>query len=155
KPEQIEVVVHPQSIIHSLVQFEDGSIKAQLGLPDMKLPIQYALAYPERLRNSFPRFDFTRYPAFTFEQPDTETFRNLALAIDAMRKGGNMACIVNAANEVAVAAFLEDRIGFLEMSDLIERCMRQVSFIAHPTLEDYVKTDAETRRLALEGLPVR
>lgn len=155
KPEQIEVVVHPQSIIHSLVQFEDGSIKAQLGLPDMKLPIQYALAYPERLRNSFPRFHFTRYPAFTFEQPDTETFRNLALAIDAMRKGGNMACIVNAANEVAVAAFLEDRIGFLEMSDLIERCMRQVSFIAHPTLEDYVKTDAETRRLALEGLPVR
>ena len=155
KPEQIEVVVHPQSIIHSLVQFEDGSIKAQLGLPDMKLPIQYALAYPERLRNSFPRFDFTRYPAFTFEQPDTETFRNLALAIDAMRKGGNMACIVNAANEVAVAAFLEDRIGFLEMSDLIERCMRQVSFIAHPTLEDYVKTDVETRRLALEGLPVR
>ena len=155
KPEQIEVVVHPQSIIHSLVQFEDGSIKAQLGLPDMKLPIQYALAYPERLRNSFPRFDFTRYPAFTFEQPDTETFRNLALAIDAMRKGGNMACIVNAANEVAVAAFLEDRIGLLEMSDLIERCMRQVSFIAHPTLEDYVKTDAETRRLALEGLPVR
>ncbi|HPD53659.1 MAG TPA: 1-deoxy-D-xylulose-5-phosphate reductoisomerase [Bacteroidia bacterium] len=155
KPEQIEVVVHPQSIIHSLVQFEDGSIKAQLGLPDMKLPIQYALAYPERLRNSFPRFDFSRYPAFTFEQPDTETFRNLALAIDAMRKGGNMACIVNAANEVAVAAFLEDRIGFLEMSDLIERCMRQVSFIAHPTLEDYVKTDAETRRLALEGLPVR
>ena len=155
KPEQIEVVVHPQSIIHSLVQFEDGSIKAQLGLPDMKLPIQYALAYPERLRNSVPRFDFSRYPAFTFEQPDTETFRNLALAIDAMRKGGNMACIVNAANEVAVAAFLEDRIGFLEMSDLIERCMRQVSFIAHPTLEDYVKTDAETRRLALEGLPVR
>ena len=155
KPEQIEVVVHPQSIIHSLVQFEDGSIKAQLGLPDMKLPIQYALAYPERLRNSFPRFDFSRYPAFTFEQPDTETFRNLALAIDAMRKGGNMACIVNAANEVAVAAFLEDRIGFLEMSDLIERCMRQVSFIAHPTLEDYVKTDVETRRLALEGLPVR
>ncbi|HRU60824.1 MAG TPA: 1-deoxy-D-xylulose-5-phosphate reductoisomerase [Bacteroidia bacterium] len=155
KPEQIEVVVHPQSIIHSLVQFEDGSIKAQLGLPDMKLPIQYALAYPERLKNSFPRFDFSRYPAFTFEQPDTETFRNLALAIDAMRKGGNMACIVNAANEVAVAAFLEDRIGFLEMSDLIERCMRQVSFIAHPTLEDYVKTDAETRRLALEGLPVR
>ena len=155
KPGQIEVVVHPQSIIHSLVQFEDGSIKAQLGLPDMKLPIQYALAYPERLRNSFPRFDFSRYPAFTFEQPDTETFRNLALAIDAMRKGGNMACIVNAANEVAVAAFLEDRIGFLEMSDLIERCMRQVSFIAHPTLEDYVKTDAETRRLALEGLPVR
>ncbi len=155
KPEQIEVVVHPQSIIHSLVQFEDGSIKAQLGLPDMKLPIQYALAYPERLRNSFPRFDFSRYPAFTFEQPDTETFRNLALAIDAMRKGGNMACIVNAANEVAVAAFLEDRIGFLEMSDLIERCMRQVSFIAHPTLDDYVKTDVETRRLALEGLPVR
>ncbi len=155
KPEQIEVVVHPQSIIHSLVQFEDGSIKAQLGLPDMKLPIQYALAYPERLKNSFPRFDFSRYPAFTFEQPDTETFRNLALAIDAMRKGGNMACIVNAANEVAVAAFLEDRIGFLEMSDLIERCMRQVSFIAHPTLEDYVKTDAETRRLAMEGLPVR
>ena len=155
KPEQIEVVVHPQSIIHSLVQFEDGSIKAQLGLPDMKLPIQYALAYPERLKNSFPRFDFSRYPAFTFEQPDTETFRNLALAIDAMRKGGNMACIVNAANEVAVAAFLEDRIGFLEMSDLIERCMRQVSFIAHPTLEDYVKTDVETRRLALEGLPVR
>ena len=155
KPEQIEVVVHPQSIIHSLVQFEDGSIKAQLGLPDMKLPIQYALSYPERLKNSFPRFNFSNYPAFTFEQPDTETFRNLALAIDAMRKGGNMACIVNAANEIAVAAFLEDRIGFLEMSDLIERCMRQVSFIAHPTLEDYVKTDVETRRLALEGLPVR
>ncbi|MBL7949475.1 MAG: 1-deoxy-D-xylulose-5-phosphate reductoisomerase [Bacteroidia bacterium] len=155
KPEQIEVVVHPQSIIHSLVQFEDGSIKAQLGLPDMKLPIQYALSYPERLKNSFPRFDFSRYPAFTFEQPDTETFRNLALAIDAMRKGGNMACIVNAANEIAVAAFLEDRIGFLEMSDLIERCMQQVTFIAHPALEDYVQTDTETRRRALECLPVR
>lgn len=155
QPEQIEVVVHPQSIIHSLVQFEDGSIKAQLGLPDMKLPIQYALGYPERLKNRFPRFDFSNYPALTFEQPDTKTFRNLALAIEAMRRGGNMACIVNAANEVAVAAFLEDRIGFLEMSDLIESCMQRVSFVEHPTLEDYVKTDAETRRLALEGLPVR
>jgi 1-deoxy-D-xylulose-5-phosphate reductoisomerase len=155
KPEQIEVVVHPQSIIHSLVQFEDGSIKAQLGLPDMKLPIQYALAYPERLKNSFPRFDFSNYPALTFEQPDTDTFRNLALAIEAMRKGGNMACIVNAANEIAVAAFLEDRIGFLEMSDLIEGCMQRIPFITHPTLEDYVQTDAETRRQALERLPVR
>lgn len=145
---QIEVVVHPQSIIHSMVQFEDGSIKAQMGLPDMRLPIQFALTYPHRLKADFPRFDFTQYPALTFEQPDLKTFRNLQFAFDALEKGGNMACIVNAANEVAVAAFLQDKIGFLEMSDLIETCMQKVTFIQHPTLEDYVETDSETRRVA-------
>lgn len=148
--EQIEVVVHPQSIIHSMVQFEDGSIKAQMGLPDMRVPIQFALAYPVRLKSDFPRFDFTKYPSLTFQQPDIQTFRNLGFAFDALNKGGNMACIVNAANEIAVASFLRDEIGFLEMSDLIEDCMQRVSFVKTPTLEDYIKTDEETRRIAME-----
>jgi 1-deoxy-D-xylulose-5-phosphate reductoisomerase len=148
RPEQIEVVVHPQSIVHSLVQFRDSSIKAQLGLPDMRLPIQYALGYPERLNSEFPRFNFASYPALTFEPPDTETFRNLALAFKAMERGGNMPCVLNAANEIAVAEFLKDRIGFLEMSDVVEKCLSVVSFVSKPSLEDYVETDAETRRLA-------
>jgi 1-deoxy-D-xylulose-5-phosphate reductoisomerase len=148
RPEQIEVVVHPQSIVHSLVQFHDSSIKAQIGLPDMRLPIQYALGYPERLNSDFPRFNFASYPALTFEPPDTETFRNLALAFKAMERGGNMPCVLNAANEIAVAEFLKDRIGFLEMSDLVEKCLSVVSFVSKPSLEDYVETDAETRRLA-------
>lgn len=148
KPEEIEVIVHPQSIIHSLVQFEDGSIKAQLGLPDMKLPIQYALAYPDRLKNNFPRFNFTEYPGLTFEQPDTETFRNLELAYSALNRKGNAPCILNAANEVAVAAFLKDECSFLEMSDIIGNCLGKVHFTAQPTLEDYINTDRETRLLA-------
>lgn len=153
RPGQIDVIVHPQSIVHSIVQFQDGSMKAQMGLPDMKLPIQYALAYPQRLKADFPRFDFMNYPSLSFEKPDVETFRNLGLAIDAMKRGGNMPCIVNAANEIAVAAFLKDQIGFLEMSDMIEGCMNKVPFLSHPTYEDYVKTDFETRRLATELLP--
>lgn len=147
KPEQIDVIVHPQSIIHSIVQFEDGSMKAQMGLPDMKLPIQYALGYPKRLKSDFPRFNFLNYPALTFEQPDIKTFRNLALAYQALEKGGNMPCILNAANEVAVDAFLKDKIGFLEMSDFIEECMEKISFIEKPVYEDYVQTDDETRKL--------
>ncbi len=147
-PSQIEVVIHPQSIVHSLVQFQDSSIKAQLGLPDMRLPIQFALAFPQRIKSDFPRFDFINYPSLTFEQPDLKTFRNLQFAFDALDKGGNMACIVNAANEIAVAAFLEDKIGFLEMSDLIETCMQRISFIQKPTLDDYIQTDAETRSVA-------
>lgn len=148
RQDQIEVIVHPQSIIHSLVQFQDGSIKAQLGLPDMKLPIQYALGYPERLKSDFPRFSFLDYPQLTFEQPDTQTFRNLQLAFDALEAGGNMPCILNAANEVAVDKFLKDEIGFLEMSDLIAGCMHKVSFIKKPSYEDYVLSDKETRILA-------
>ncbi len=151
-PEQIDVVVHPQSIVHSLVQFEDGSIKAQLGLPDMRLPIQFALGYPDRLRSDFPRFDFAKYPSLTFEAPDTETFRNLPLAFEALSRGGNAPCILNAANEVAVAGFLSDRIGFLEISDLLETCLATVPFIPQPTYDDYVQTDAETRRVALKTL---
>ena len=150
KNEQIEVVVHPQSIIHSLVQFEDGSIKAQLGLPDMKLPIQYAMGYPNRLKSDFPRFNFMDYPQLTFEQPDTETFRNLALAYKAMEQGGNMPCILNAANEVAVSAFLRDEVGFLQMSDIIESCMAKVTYIANPSFDDYVNTDREAREKASE-----
>jgi 1-deoxy-D-xylulose-5-phosphate reductoisomerase len=150
KNDQIEVVVHPQSIIHSLVQFEDGSIKAQLGLPDMKLPIQYALGYPNRLKNDFPRFNFMDYPQLTFEKPDLETFRNLQLAFDAMERGGNMPCILNAANEIAVAAFLREEVGFLEMSDIIEGSMAKVAYIANPSYEDYVTTDRETRTYATE-----
>jgi 1-deoxy-D-xylulose-5-phosphate reductoisomerase len=150
KTEQVEVVVHPQSIIHSLIQFEDGSIKAQLGLPDMRLPIQFAMSYPERLKSDFPRFDFAGYPALTFEKPDTETFRNLALAFEALGRGGNMPCVLNAANEVAVAEFLQDRVGFLEMSDVVERCLAKMDYIASPTLEDYVSTDRETRIKAKE-----
>ena len=148
--EQIEVVVHPQSIIHSLVQFQDGSLKAQMGLPDMKLPIQYALGYPQRLKSDFPRFSFTDYSQLTFEQPDLETFRNLALAYEAMAQGGNMTCILNAANEIAVQAFLEDKIKFLEMPDLISTCMQKVSFLSNPSFDDYAATDAETRIMARE-----
>ena len=152
KAEQIEVVVHPQSIIHSAVQFEDGSIKAQLGIPDMKLPIQYALGFPERLKNTFKRFNFMDYPNLTFEKPDAKTFRNLQLAYDAMQKGGNMPCILNAANEITVAAFLQDKIGFLNMSDLIADCMEKITFVSNPTLEDYIATDEATRKLANELL---
>jgi len=148
KAPQIEVVVHPQSIIHSLVQFEDGSIKAQMGLPDMRLPIQFAMTYPERLRADFPRFDFINYPTLTFEKPDLETFRNLALAFEALNRAGNMPCVLNAANEVAVAEFLKDRIGFLEMSDIVEKCMAKMHYVATPSYEDYVNTDKETRILA-------
>ncbi len=150
KPEQIDVIVHPQSIIHSLVQFEDGSMKAQMGLPDMKLPIQFALGYPNRLRSDFPRFNFINYPQLTFEQPDSQTFRNLALAFEAMKMGGNMPCILNAANEIAVDAFLKDKVSFLGMSDVIEQSMQRVAFIKKPNYNDYVATDAETRVLALE-----
>ncbi|QNH63211.1 1-deoxy-D-xylulose-5-phosphate reductoisomerase [Hymenobacter sediminicola] len=149
---QIDVVVHPQSIIHSLVQFEDGSLKAQLGLPDMKLPIQYALGYPQRLSNTFPRFSFLDYPQLTFEQPDLSTFRNLALAFEAMSQSGNAPCVLNAANEVAVAAFLRDEVGFLQMSEVVEECLSRVSYLANPSLDDYVLTDKETRRVAQERL---
>jgi 1-deoxy-D-xylulose-5-phosphate reductoisomerase len=149
KVEQIDVIVHPQSIVHSLVQFEDGSIKAQLGLPDMKLPIQYALGFPKRLKSDFPRFDFINYPNLTFEKPDLETFRNLGFAFEALKKSGNMPCILNAANEVAVDAFLKDKVGFLEMSDIIEFCMQTVNFIEKPTVEDYIETDKSTREAAL------
>jgi 1-deoxy-D-xylulose-5-phosphate reductoisomerase len=145
---QIEVIVHPQSIIHSLVQFQDGSMKTQMGLPDMKLPIQFALGYPDRLKSNFPRFDFSQYPSLTFEQPDTETFRNLALAFEALKKGGNLPCVLNAANEVAVEEFLHDRIGFMAMSELVEQCMAKIPFIKNPTYDDYVRTDLETRRMA-------
>ncbi|MEQ8244778.1 1-deoxy-D-xylulose-5-phosphate reductoisomerase [Fulvivirga sp.] len=148
--DQIEVIVHPQSIIHSMVQFEDGSIKAQMGLPDMKLPIQFAMGFPDRLKSDFPRFDFTKYPALTFEQPDLKTFRNLGLAYDALDKGGNMPCILNAANEIAVEEFLKDNIGFLEMSDVVEQCMGNIAFIKAPSYEDYVQTDKEVRIKALE-----
>ncbi len=146
-PEQIEVVVHPQSIIHSMVQFTDGSIKAQLGLPDMKLPIQYALTYPDRLKSNFPRLDFNLCSQFTFEQPDIDRFRNLAYAYYAMEQGGNMPCILNAANEVVVAEFLKDRIGFLQMSDIIEDVMGKTLFIQKPTYDDYVNTDTTVRIL--------
>ena len=147
---QIDVIVHPQSIVHSLVQFEDGSMKAQMGLPDMKLPIQYALAYPGRIKNDFPRFNFLDYPTLTFEKADTDTFRNLALAYEALRKGGNMSCIINAANEIVVDAFLKERIGFLQMSDIIETCMLQLDHVESPILEDYFQTDEKTRAYALE-----
>lgn len=149
-PEQIEVVVHPQSIIHSMVQFADGSIKAQLGMPDMKLPIQYALTYPERLKTNFPRFDFSVCSQFTFERPDMERFRNLSYAYYAMEKGGNMPCILNAANEVVVAEFLKDKIGFLQMSDIIEDVLMKAKFVARPTYDDYVETDKLVRILTKE-----
>lgn len=148
--DQIEVVVHPQSIIHSMVQFEDGSIKAQLGLPDMRLPIQYALTFPDRFKADYPRFDFAQYPQLTFEKPDTETFRNLQLAYDALGKGGNHPCILNAANEIAVSEFLKDKIGFLEISDVIAECLAKVSFVKQPSLEDFINTDKETRIKAIE-----
>lgn len=150
KPEQIQVVIHPQSIIHSMVQFEDGSIKAQLGLPDMKLPIQYAISFPKRIRNEFPRYDFKKVHTLNFEEPDLKTFRNLALAIEALQKGGNLPCIMNAANEIAVYAFLKNRIGFLEMTDVIEKTMQKVSFIAKPTLEEYFESDGEARTYAAD-----
>ena len=146
--ENIEVVVHPQSIIHSGVQFEDGSIIAQIGIPDMKLPIQYALAYPGRIKNNFKRFNFFDYPNFSFEKPDEKVFRNLFLAKKAIYKGGNMPCVLNAANEIAVDAFLKEKIGFLNMSDLIENCMEKITFVKNPTLEDYLYCDSETRKLA-------
>lgn len=145
---QIEAVVHPQSIIHSMVQFTDGSIKAQLGLPDMKLPIHYAFFFPERIATSLKRMDFVQTNSFTFETPDTETFRNLALAYEAMNKGGNMACILNAANEIAVEAFLQDKITFLGIAELNEQCMQSVPFIQNPTLNDYIETDRVTRATA-------
>lgn len=149
KHNQIEVIVHPQSIIHSLVEFTDGSLKAQMGLPDMKLPIQYALSYPKRLRSTFPRFNFLAYPELTFEQPDPEKFRCLELAYQAMYCGGNIPCIMNAANEVVVKAFLEDKIGFLEIAEIIEKTMEKTAHIKKPTYADYVATDAEARKIAV------
>lgn len=146
--EQIDVIVHPQSIIHSIVQFEDGSMKAQLGLPDMKLPIQYALGFPKRIKNGFKRFDFMSYPNFSFQKADLKTFKNLSLAYSAIKKGGNSPCVLNAANEIAVDAFLKNKIGFLNMSDLIGNCLEKITFVTNPSLEDYLETDQETRVLA-------
>lgn len=151
-PEQIQVVVHPQSIVHSAVQFEDGAVKAQLGVPDMRVPIQYAFSYPHRLHSSFDRLDLFKMSTLTFEEPDTKRFRNLELAYEALRRGGTMPCIVNAANEVVNRAFLEDRIGFLRMSDVIETTMQRTSFMENPGYEDYVRTDAEARRIAAENI---
>ena len=148
QPSQIEVVIHPQSIIHSMVQFDDGSIKAQMGLPDMKLPIQYALAFPQRIENDFPRYDFRKPNTLTFDEPDTKTFRNLALAIEALHKGGNLPCILNAANEIAVYAFLRNRIGFLDMTEVVEQTMQKMPFIEKPTLEQYFESDGEARSFA-------
>ncbi|MGL4851379.1 MAG: 1-deoxy-D-xylulose-5-phosphate reductoisomerase [Phocaeicola sp.] len=152
RPEQIEVVVHPQSIIHSMVQFEDSSVKAQLGLPDMRLPIQYAFSYPHRVKSSFERLDFSTLSSLTFEQPDTTRFRNLAFAYDSLHKGGNASCILNAANEIVVDAFLKEQISFLGMSDVIEQTMAKASFIQKPTYEDYVASDTEARQLAISLL---
>ncbi len=149
-PEQIQVVIHPQSIIHSMVQFEDGSIKTQMGLPDMKLPIQYALAFPKRIPNDFPRYDFKKVSTLTFEEPDLKTFRNLALAQDALAKGGNLPCIMNAANEIAVFAFLRNRINFLDMTEVIEKTMQHLPFIEKPTLEEYFESDGEARNFAAD-----
>lgn len=149
-PEQIQVLIHPQSIIHSMVQFEDGSIKAQLGLPDMRLPIQYALAFPRRISNRFPRYDFKKISTLTFEEPDVRTFRNLALATEALVKGGNLPCVLNAANEIAVYAFLKNRIGFLDMTDLVEKTMIRVPHIQKPSLDDYFESDAEARSYAAD-----
>ncbi|HEY0244820.1 MAG TPA: 1-deoxy-D-xylulose-5-phosphate reductoisomerase, partial [Mucilaginibacter sp.] len=146
--DQIDVIVHAQSIVHSLVQFTDGSIKAQMGLPDMKLPIQYALTYPGRVKNNFKRFDFTQYPNLTFEKPDLNTFRNLGLAYEALNRGGNMPCIINAANEIAVARFLKDDLPFLSISEVVETCMQKITYVAKATLDDYLNTDKETRIFA-------
>ncbi len=154
KAEQIDVIVHAQSIIHSLVQFRDGSMKAQMGLPDMKLPIQYAFGYPKRLSSNFPRFDFMKYPALTFEKPDVETFSCLGIAYAAMRDGGNRACVMNAANEIAVKAFLQDKIGFLQIAEIIEKTILKSTFVASPTIEDYVHSDEEGRRIAEELIPM-
>jgi len=148
RPDQIQVVVHQQSIIHSMVQFEDGSIKAQMGLPDMKLPIQYAMAFPHRIKNDFPRLDFRKYPSLSFEEPDIKTFRNLALATEALNKGGNMPCILNAANEIAVWAFLRNRVGFLDMTAMVEKTMESISFIQKPTMQEYFDSDGEARNFA-------
>ncbi len=150
KPSQIKVIVHPQSILHSIVQFEDGSMKAQMGLPDMKIPIQYALTYPNRIKSDFPRFNFADYPELTFEQPDTETFRNLNLAYKAMEAGGNIPCVLNAANEIAVEAFLSDQINFLQMSDVIEYCMVKSKHLSQPSYDDYFETNSEVRFMAKE-----
>jgi 1-deoxy-D-xylulose-5-phosphate reductoisomerase len=148
KPDQIQVIIHPQSIIHSMVQFEDGSIKAQMGVPDMKLPIQYALTFPQRIANDFPRFNFRNVSTLNFEEPDLKTFRNLGLAMEALNKGGNMACILNAANEIAVYAFLRNRIGFLDMTEVVEQTMNKITFIEKPTLEEYFESDGEARNFA-------
>ena len=148
QPEQIQVVIHPQSIIHSMVQFEDGSIKAQMGLPDMKLPIQYAMSFPQRIKNDFPRLDFKKFANLGFEEPDVKTFRNLALATEALYKGGNMPCILNAANEIAVWAFLRNRIGFLDITAVVEKTMQHTAFIEKPTLQEYFETDGEARNFA-------
>lgn len=148
QPDQVQVVIHPQSIIHSMIQFEDGSIKSQMGLPDMKLPIQYALTFPRRLASNFPRYDFRKPNTLSFEEPDTRTFRNLALATEALRRGGNLPCVLNAANEIAVYAFLRNRIGFLDMTDLVERTMQEMPFIEHPTLQEYFDSDGEARNFA-------
>lgn len=148
EPSQIEVVIHPQSIIHSMVQFKDNSIKAQMGLPDMKLPIQYAMAYPQRIPNDFPRYNFTKSATLSFDPPDYKTFRNLGLAISALHKGGNMPCILNAANEIAVYGFLNNRLGFLDMTEVIEQTMAHVPFIEHPTLQEYFDSDGEARNFA-------
>jgi 1-deoxy-D-xylulose-5-phosphate reductoisomerase len=153
--DQVEVIIHPQSIIHSFVQFEDGSVKAQLGLPDMRLPIQFAMSYPHRLKSDFPRYNVADFPALTFEKPDTETFRNLALAYEALKKSGNMPCVLNAANEVAVAEFLNDKISFLEMSAVVEQCLDKMDYIKTPSYEDYVSTDKETRIKAFEWIENR
>jgi len=150
KPEQIQVVVHPQSIIHSMVQFEDGSIKAQMGMPDMKLPIQYAMGFPKRIKNELPRYDFKKISNLTFEEPDVKTFRNLALSMDALNKGGNLPCVMNAANEIAVYAFLRNRINFLDMTDVIEKTMQNIPFIEKPTLEEYFDSDGEARNFAAD-----
>ncbi len=150
QPSQIEVLVHPQSIIHSMVQFQDGSIKGQMGLPDMKLPIQYALSFPRRIQNDFPRVDFRKIKELTFEEPDLKTFRNLSLAMEALHKSGNLPCILNAANEIAVYAFLRNRIGFLDMTDVIERTMEKVPFIQNPTLDEYFESDGEARSFAAD-----
>ena len=155
KPEQIDVIVHPQSIIHSIVQFGDGSMKAQMGLPDMKLPIQYAMNFPHRLPSTFDRFNFLDYPMLTFEQPDTKKFRNLALAFEALNQGGNMPCILNAANEIVVQAFLKEEIRFVEMPDIIEKSMQKVNFISNPDLDDYIQTDKETRLLTTSMIKQR
>lgn len=148
EPSQVQVLVHPQSIIHSMVQFEDGSMKAQMGLPDMKLPIQYAIAFPHRLQSNFPRYDFRKPNQLTFEEPDIKTFRNLSLATDALFKGGNLPCVLNAANEIAVYAFLRNRIGFLDMTDVIERTMEKIPFVPKPTLDEYYESDGEARNYA-------
>jgi len=148
KPEQIQVVIHPQSVIHSMVQFNDGSIKAQMGLPDMKLPIQYAMGFPHRIENSMPRLEFKKYPALSFEEPDVKTFRNLALATEALFKGGNVPCVLNAANEIAVWAFLRNRIGFLDITAVVEKTIESVAFIENPTLQEYFDSDGEARNFA-------